>query len=416
MFDKGIKLAALISFICLAAMLLCAVSNGSAEQEVPLKDVTSVVSGNTAFALDLYSRLKGTTGNLFFSPYSISTALAMTYAGAGSRTSRQIQTVLRLNLPDQRLHPAFAALQSGLEAGSKNDGYELHIANRLWGQKGLSFLKSFLNLNRQYYGSGFQELDFARNTEDARQTINSWVEEQTRQKIKDLIRAGTLQPDTRLVLTNAIYFQGEWKEKFNEKWTKKAAFHSHGKMVSASMMTQTRHFSYMEGEDFKALQLPHKGKHLAMLILLPDTAEGLSEFEKKLTPANLDAWISGLRSENVTVEMPRFKMTSEFELSRQLVEMDMEEPFSISKADFSRINGAAPGSSNSLYLSLVIHKAYVDVNEKGTEAAAATAVQMLGAGRSQEPKLFRADHPFIFMIRDLRSGSVLFIGRVVDPS
>jgi len=397
----------------LGSLLLAAKAKGKKDIQNP--DVKAAVAGNSKFAFELYAkfkddpRVKKDGGNLFFSPYSISTALAMTYAGARGRTEKQMADVLHFSLPQERLHHAFGKLEKQLNAGGKKGGYQLSVANALWGQKGEPFLKEFLDLTKKYYGAGPREVDFVRQTEKARKTINAWVEKQTKDKIKELIKKGILGRDTVLVLTNAIYFKGDWAIQFDKKDTTDAPFMiSPDEKVTVPMMYLKESFKYWADGQLQILELPYKGKHLSMIVLLPRKTDGLAELERSLTLTNLNKWLEKLRKQQVLVYLPRFKMTwGVFELKDILIEMGM--PAAFFGADFSGING-----KEDLFISNVLHKAFVAVDEKGTEAAAATAV-VLGRGGPSVP-VFRADHPFVFMIRDNRSGSILFMGRVMNPA
>ncbi|MBN2560982.1 MAG: serpin family protein [Phycisphaerae bacterium] len=373
-------------------------------------DMETVVKGNSAFALDLHARLKKEDGNLIFSPYSISTALAMTYAGARGQTERQMAQVLHFSLGQDRLHPAFGALLAPDAAKEDEPGYRLHLANALWGQKGRAFLEEFLSVTRRHYGAGLHEVDFVGAREPARRTINAWVEEQTEDKIKELLKPDDLDSLTRLVLTNAIYFKGDWASQFKKDLTKEAPFRiSEEKKVAVPMMHQRGQFRYAADDKLQTLDLPYVGDELSMVVLLPSDVGGLARLEEALTQRNLDRWLGALRECSVDVSLPRFKIKARFDLSKTLSDMGMPDAFG-GKADFSGMDG-----TRELFIKKVIHKAYVDVNEEGTEAAAATAVVMKLRAGGPSP-VFIADHPFLFLIRDIRSGSLLFIGRVVDPT
>lgn len=378
-----------------------------------------VVEGNNQFAADLYVRLKDkTSGNLFFSPYSVSAALAMTLAGAAGETEKQMAEVLHFTVPEAELHQAMARLRENLLADKKK-GYQLRVANRLWGQKGYEFLPEFLQTTRKDYEAELGALDFARDTEAARREINRWVEQQTVEKIKDLLAPGVLDPSTRLVLTNAIYFKGNWQEKFEKQATKDAPFRISADMeVTVPMMQQTKSFGYRATEDLQVLEMLYAKGELSMIVLLPKEIEELAQLEKKLTQANLQAWTKGLRRQKVIVYVPRFKMTSQFGLKDTLQAMGMTMAFDQRKADFSRMSRMKGTTQGDLYITAVVHKAFVDVNEEGTEAAAATGVVMAprsAPSRPEQPPVFRADHPFLFVIRDNQTGAVLFMGRVANP-
>jgi len=400
----------MVCILLAAALASPALGAGGAGGRIPT-DGKPVADGINEFALDLYAQLRSEPGNLFFSPYSISTALTMTYAGAGGETARQMREVLGFRLKDDRLHAGCANLSASLEADRKTAGYELTIANALWGQRGYGFQSGFLGLNRKHYGAGLKIVDFARNAEGARKEINGWVERKTRDRIKDLIPAGVLSPLTRLVLTNAIYFKGDWAAKFKESRTKDGIFHvSAAEKVTVPMMKQTEKFGYHQGRGFQALELPYKGDALSMVIFLPETVDGLAGIEKILTAKKIAEVTGRLHRQKVRVEMPRFKMTLFVSLKEALVAMGMADAFSDRRADFSGMTGG-----RDLYISHVLHKAFVEVNEEGTEAAAATAVVMALRGMPAPPPLFRADRPFVFIIRDRGTGAILFMGRVANP-
>jgi len=370
----------------------------------------AVARGNNGFALDLYARLRGEPGNLFFSPFSIRTALAMTWAGARGNTAEQMKATLRFPDDQAALHAAVGALQRELNQPPEKDAWELSVANALWGQEGFRFLDDFLGLLKRNYGAGLRQVDFARATEKARETINRWVEKETRDKIKDLIKPGVLAADTRLVLTNAIYFKGTWQHVFKEKRTKNQPFTlQNGNEAPVPMMTQTERFGYFESPALQALEMAYKGNRLSMIVLLPRKKDELPALEKTLDAKSLRGWIAGLRSRQVEVSLPKFTTTSAFGLADTLKAMGMTDAFG-GKADFSGMTG-----KRDLFISAVIHKAFVDVNEKGTEAAAATGVVMALTAMPERPVIFRADHPFLFLIRDRRSGSILFMGRIMDP-
>jgi serine protease inhibitor len=386
-----------------------------------VNDINMVVAGNSEFAFELYAKLGGdpnvrpASGNLFFSPYSISTALAMTWAGARGQTEIQMAEVLHFSLAQERLHQSFGALEKQLNAGGKERGYELSVANALWGQKGYGFLEEFLTLTKKSYGAGLREVSFVNpaERENARKTINRWVEKKTNKKIKDLIPLGVLNQLTRLVLTNAIYFKGDWAIEFDKKETRDAPFRvAADKEVTVPMMHREDRFKYAETPDLQILELPYKSEDLGMIVLLPKKVDGLKELEKALTLKNLSTWLGALRKRQVIVSLPKFKMTTgPLELSGVLRSMGMKDAFSLPPADFSGLTGR-----KDLFISNVLHKAFVAVDEKGTEAAAATAVVVSLTAAPTELPVFRADHPFVFLIKDNRSGSILFMGRVVNPA
>jgi serpin B len=378
------------------------------------EDRPALVEGNTRFALDLYAQLRQSEGNVAYSPYSISTALAMTRAGARGATADEMDKVLHFTLPQERLHPAAGALVRDLSAApkGKKPNYQLTVANALWGQKNFGFLAEFRNLTRTDYGAELTEVDFVNAREEARKTINAAVEKQTNEKVKELLKPDHLTPATRLVLTNAIYFKAEWETKFPREGTREQPFQlTAERKVKVPTMARTAKFPYLDGDTFQVVELPYAGKDLSMLVLLPKKADGLPELEKALTAQKLAEWHGKLREAEVLVYLPKFKMTGAFELKEVLKAMGMERAFDRNRADFSGMNGG-----HDLFIQNVIHQAFVDVNEEGTEAAGATAVVMGLGGPPPRPVPFRADHPFVFLVRDNRSGSVLFLGRVADPT
>jgi serpin B len=379
------------------------------------KSGDAVISqANNKFGLDLYGKLdKEKSGeNFFFSPSSISLALAMTAAGAKGQTETEMASVLRLdgNLP--QAHAAYRALLERWNAAGKDRGYQLRVANRLWGQKGHDFLENYLALTKQEYGAELGRVDFAKNTEAARLEINDWIAKQTAEKIKDLIPAGAVNSSTSLVLTNAIYFKGDWMLPFKKEATHDDDFTiSVAKKVKVPLMYQKGYFSYMEDELLQAVQLPYKGSDLSMLVLLPKKPDGLPELEKSLSAAKIEQVRSKFKQQQTILYVPKFKIEASFSLSKTLQSLGMKSAFSPG-ADFSGIDG-----KKDLFISDVIHKAFVDVNETGTEAAAATGTMMaMSAAPSQvPPPVFRADHPFVFMIYDRQAGSILFLGRMMNP-
>lgn len=403
--------------VVIPAFLLIAFAAQKARSEIApsatAPDVKSVADSNNRFALDLYGKLKKGDENLFYSPYSISTALAMTYAGARTTTAEEMAKTLRFDLPPDRLHPAHAEMILDLnEAGKKGD-FQLSVANRLWGQKGESFLKEFLDLTERSYGAGLSEVDFAGNSEGARKTINDWVEKQTAEKIKELIGQGVLNAATRLVLANAIYMKAEWLVKFKKQDTHPAPFFAAGgKEIQVSMMNQTGTFGYAEAENLQALELVYKGDRLSMVILLPRQKDGLADLEKGLTLDSLNQRLAQLKTQKVKVALPKFRATNAFGLGQALQSLGIAKAFDGGQADFSGMNG-----KKNLFISAVVHKAFVNVDEEGTEAAAATAVVMELSAMlipEQTPE-FRADHPFVFLIRDRQTGAIIFVGRVTEP-
>ncbi|MGA2569478.1 MAG: serpin family protein, partial [Terracidiphilus sp.] len=334
-------------------------------------DRAAAVKGNNAFAVDLYGQLRGQPGNLFFSPESISTAFAMAYAGAHGQTAAGIEKVFHFTLPPEKLHPAEGALLAGMNAEHKS--YELRVADALWAQQDASFLASYLKLTQDNYAAGLHRVDFKAAPDASRETINKWVEDQTNNKIQNLMAQGTVTAATRLVLTNAIYFKGTWLNPFRVSSTEDEEFHLTAKQsIKTPMMNRTGGYRYYDGGSFQELELPYKGEELAMVVLLPKKTDGLDALERLFTEANASTWLKKLAPvDTVILTLPRFKLTQQFELSGTLAKMGMPQAFS-GAADFSGMTGKPDFA-----ISAAIHKAYIDVNEQGTEAAAATAIGMV---------------------------------------
>ncbi len=374
--------------------------------------ITSVSHANNLFALGLYGELVPLSENVFFSPYSISTAMAVVYEGAEGDTAREIRDVFPFPENDIERRSSYAALYNMFNNSSKD--YTLDTANALWADTNFTFLPSFIRTADDYYGAKVTNLDFTNQAEESRKTINSWAEEQTGGRIKDLVPQWTLNSMTRLVITNAIYFKGTWKIRFEKKETTEMEFHKTDyTSVPAEMMHlsgEKANFNYYEDDSLQVLELPYQGDELSMLVFLPKT-NGTSTLEENLTLKSLDRWRSLLEERNVEVYLPKFTFETSYFLAGNLASMGMPTPVSMD-ADFSGIDGR-----KDLYMTNVIHKAYVAVDEEGTEAAASTAIVMTDTAEMPSTKtIFRADHPFIFIIQDDRTGMILFIGRVKDPN
>jgi serpin B len=371
----------------------------------------SVVEGINAFALDLHKRLAlGGNGNLFFSPFSIESALAMTYAGARENTESQMATALHYNLLQADLHPAFGAFIADMKAAGARDGYTLSTANAVWGQSDYHFLEDFRTILENSYGAPLKPVDFGIDPDAARVSINTWVSDQTAQRINDLLPDGSIDNATRMVLANAIYFKGTWARTFDKGDTADGSFHlPDGSTAAVPMMQQEAQFHFGQNGMVKILELPYSTGDLSMIFILPLETGGLSAVENALTPTALQTWLSLLSPvEELPVAIPRFGFTAAFRLASELSALGMTDAFSPDFADFSGIT-----TLERLFIGNVFHKAYVNVNEEGTEAAAATAVTV---GTTAMPMNdFRADHPFLFFIRHNRSGAILFFGRVTDP-
>ncbi len=387
---------------------------------VPLatdSELTDLVRGNNAFAFDLYQKLREEeSGNLFYSPYSISLALAMTHAGARGETERQISNTLHFTLSQDKLHPAFNALDLQLasrgegSSGTEGKGFRLNIANAIWGQQGFDFLQDFLDKLAENYGAGMKIANFTEAPEDSRVAINDWVAHQTEDKIKDLIPSGAIDNLTRLVLTNAIYFNAAWLYTFDEKATAEGDFHLlNGNSVKVPMMRQTELFGYASGTGYQAVELLYDGSEISMLILLPDKGN-FNPFENSLNAELVSQISEDLNREQVELTMPSFEFEAQFKLGATLKKMGISDAFNQQLADFSGMDGR-----KDLSISDAFHKAFVLVNEKGTEAAAATAVVVGVKSVPPPPIVVAIDRPFIFLIRDIATNTTLFVGRVMDP-
>jgi len=406
--------------------------------DVSASDQAGLVQGNSAFAFDLYAALRERDGNLFYSPHSISIALAMVYAGARGETQRQMADTLHF-LPQDRVHPAFNALDLKLAgrgpwAGSKykdrlqrhiinpawwlagggppawskdKNRFQSNIVNAVWGQKDYVFLDDFLDVLGENYGAGIRTLDFKGSPGASRNTVNDWVSDQTKGKINDLVPGSSINQSTRLILTNAIYFNAAWLHRFNKSKTKDGTFYlTNGQEVEVPMMTQKEtFFGYFWGDGYQAVELPYTGGELSMIILLPDAGR-FKEYEAVLDAETVRTVSNGLRSTEFILTMPKFEFESDFSLIDVLSEMGMPDAF-FDTADFSGMTG-----NRDLRIEAVLHKAYVAVDEDGTEAAAATIALMQFVSA---PMRVIVDRPFVFLIRDIETGAILFLGRVVDP-
>jgi serpin B len=374
------------------------------------------------FALAMFGELRQLPGNLFFSPFSIRAALGMAHAGARGETAAQMREALRISSSDETQHMAFAETAQRLGAAGGGE-YEMVLANSLWCDDAAPLLPGYLDLIARHYGGGINLVDFRRAAEAARITINRWVEDQTRHKIRELIPSGGVDGETRLVLVNAIYFKGAWLLQFRSAATRDERFFlQDGGTVQAPLMHQHEHVRYRQAAGFQAVDLAYRGNDLSMLVLLPDRRNGLRDLENTLSARMLQDCVMQMGYREVELFVPRFKITwGTANIRSQLTALGMTLPFDRSQADFCGINGRQPANEEALFISAVLHKAFVEVNEEGTEAAAATAGAgpATSAGRRSKPPpvpVFRADHPFLFAIRDRRSGAFLFLGRMADPT
>ena len=417
--NKKIIFVLVIVIIALVGVGIYYLKNqGPTPEPIPVADdkgatsagINSVISANNQFALDLYSQLKNNEGNIFFSPYSISTALAMTYEGARGKTAEEMQSVFHFPTDSNTRRSSFAAIHNQLN--KPDSKYKLNIANALWAQNDYKFLNDYLTTLQQYYAGKATNVDFKNSTEEARQTINKWVESKTNDKIKDLFPQGSLNDMTRLVLTNAIYFKGTWIKQFEKSQTRDEDFRiSSTNTIKVPMMRRTdknAKFNYTETDNLQILEMPYEGDKLSMMILLPKD-DNLSSLENSLSLEKINDWRSKLREQRVDVFMPKFTFDTKYFMNETLAKMGMPTAFTYD-ADLSGMDG-----TQNLYIQKVIHQAFVDVNEEGTEAAAGSGVSIGLKSAMPQQIVFRADHPFIFAIQDKDNGNILFLGRVSNP-
>ena len=388
--------------------------------EADESDLRTLVEGNSAFAFNLYQAVKGEEGNLFYSPHSLSLALGMLYAGAREETARQVAGALQFRLPQFALHPAFNALDLELAArakppaadGQPEDGYRLDIANGLWGRAGYPFLREYLDVVGANYDAGFRTMDFAGDPEGARRIINDWVSEQTENTIRDLLPEGSIHPDIALVLTNAIFFQAAWLDPFPKAQTADRPFRlPGGSLIETPTMSGQTGVGYAERDGYQAVELAYKGDTASMVVLLPDEGR-FEQFEARLDAGLVSGAVESLRPRNVQLFMPKFEFDSSFDMKGVFSGMGMPDAFNPNTADLSGVNGLACPASGCLAVESAVHKAFVSVDEDGTKASAATG---LSVGVTSLPPELRIDRPFVFLIRDVPTGAVLFVGRVLDP-
>lgn len=386
---------------------------------IKVEDNNPVVLANNKFAFDVYPKLIEKEKNTFFSPLSISSAFGMVYEGANGKTASEIKSVFHFPEDMNILRSSFYSINNEINKTSKE--YQLSIANALWAQKDYKFLDEYISSVDKYYGGKVTNLDFLNAVEEARLIINKWIEDKTNNKIKDIISKGSLSEATKLVLTNAIYFNGKWEKPFEKKATKADIMFTTnpGINVNVNMMQQTNDdktvFKYGENNDLQILEMPYKGDKLSMVVVLPKKND-ITSLEKLLTLSNFNNWKKSLKEQRVNVFIPQFKFDSKYSsMANTLKSMGMPTAFSPGNADFSKMDG-----TKDLFIDSVIHQSFVDVNEDGTEAAAATVVMMAttSAGPQEGPVIptFYANHPFVFVIQDTTNRNILFMGRIVNPN
>jgi serpin B len=376
-----------------------------APPSAPAEDTKAVAAGTNQFAVDVYGAIASTKGDLFFSPASIAAAFGMTLGGAREATAEQLTKALHLALPPERAHPALGALLAS--PPTSTGGPEFSVANRLWGAQE-DFLPAFLQLTRDAYGAELERVDFRGQPEQARARINGWVAERTRDRIKDLLADGSIVPSTRLVLTNAVYFKGAWRSRFDPAATRTGRFTlASGTAVEVPLMAQTLEAAFHQGEGFALVELPYEGDRYALVVIVPDAHDGLPAVERSLSAQTLAAWLGAASSRKVLVALPRLKIEATLDLVPVLQALGVKDLFAPGSADLSGMNGA-----RDLYVGVAVHKGFVEVNEEGTEAAAATAIAV---ERTSAPQELCADRPFLFLIRDRETGVIWFMGRETDP-
>ena len=421
----------IMPFLLLAALLLlpaCAPAPVQAQEvhsdlprelepQVESSDLAELARGNTDFAFDLYKQISSGDENLFYSPYSVSIALAMTYAGARNNTADEMAQALHFTLPSARLHPAFNKLALELESRSKAEGlepdqaFQLSVANSLWGQSGFHFEQEFLDALALNYAAGMRLVDYQKDAEAARLAINDWVSKSTNQKIKDIIPQGALDALARLVLANAVYFKAAWQYPFDPDATQPGPFRLlDGTTVDVPMMRETENRSCMQGDGFRSVELLYTGWQLSMWIILPDEGH-FRDVESLLDAGFLDSIEKALTLKKVHLAMPKFKFEWSSGVVDGLMALGMRDAFDQERADFSGMTGG-----RDLYIKDVLQKAFISVDEKGTEAAAATVVIMRPVSEPSEEMEVNLDRPFFFLIRDNPTGTILFVGRVTNPA
>ncbi len=396
----------------LSSLFLAIFVSASIITPVFTQPTSNLARSDNQFAFDLYSRLSIEKGNVFFSPYSLSSALGMAYEGARDKTAQEMRAVLHLSTDNVDRQSGISTFIHQINRPDK--AYELAVANALWAQKTYPFKGAYVSLVKDIYSAEVRNLDFKSDLDASRLTINSWVSQHTQNRINDLLPPGSISSDTRLILTDAVYFKGQWDTPFRKQFTKPDTFWvDPGQAVQVEMMQLNgKSFNYTDNDQSQILQLPYQGKDLSMLIILPRLKD-IQGLEKMLTLGVIEQWQDGMAFQKVNVFLPKFRFDSSHQMSDILEKMGMKLAFDGQNADFSGMTG-----DKGLFIDKVYHKAWIDVDEEGTEAAGATAIGIKALAMRFEPlqpKVFRADHPFIFVIQENKTGHILFMGRVSDP-
>lgn len=380
--------------------------------EVSSEAISTITNGNTEFATALYRQLTTGEDNVFFSPHSISLALVMTYAGARGDTAAQMADTLHFGLEGDDLHSAFNALDQLLASRSESEdleGLELNLVNALWAQSELAFLPEYLDILAKDYGSGANRLDFLADPGGAREVINRWVSDQTNERIEELLPPTAITPLTRVVLTNAVYFNAAWRTPFDEDATADEPFYGLAGETVVPMMHRRQHYRYGQADGITAVEVPYNGVDMSMFLFMPDEGE-LADFEQELSTETILSIIDEMGMRQISLGLPQFEMTTSASLAEVLPAMGMELAFTPGAADFSGMTG-----NPEFHISDVVHQAFVSVDERGTEAAGATAVIMMRMSNGGETPTVTFDRPFVFLVRDNETGAVLFMGRFVGP-
>jgi serpin B len=415
-FTVIIALIIIVSAIIYADYYLEDDSKITTKTDVPLADDTNATAESVSllvdslndFSFDFYKNISmSEDGNIFFSPYSIFTALSMAYEGARENTANEMENVLNILQNDSPTLGSFGRIYNLLN--QNQEGYTISTANAFWAHQNYEFLNNYLGLLENFYMAEANEIDFSKNVEAA-DIINSWIEEKTNDKIKDMIQPDLLSDLTKLVLTNAIYFKGDWDSPFNQKKTYETDFSlSSGDTVKVDMMrdTEDSFFNYSETDTLRILELDYYGNKMSMFVILPKE-NNITIAESKMNYENLTTWKNNLYEISIDVQIPKFKFETKYSLNDLLKQMGIVDAFLPGIADFSGMDG-----TKYLFISSALHQAFIEVNEKGTEAAAATSIIM---ELSAIPDSFIADHPFVFLIQHKETGAILFMGRITDPS
>jgi len=374
------------------------------------QNIRSISDGNTKFSVDLYKQIKSEAINQFYSPISVCSALAMTYAGASGETLKQMSKTLYFSTNQDELHKSYEILFKNL-TDENTEGVKLKIANSLWLQENMKINTEYLSITNKYYDAGVIPVNFITEPEKSRITINNWVEKNTNNKILNLLPDGSIHSQTRMVLVNAIYFKGQWDKPFDKNLNTTDIFFVYKTCkTNATFMNNHINSSYYEDNQLSIAEIPYADQNQSLVIILPKENYGLEEIEKIFEKGLIETYFGKMEQKRITLSIPKFKTESTYDLKDYLSKMGMPIAFT-NNADFSGITG-----DRSLAIDKVIHKAYIDVNEEGTEAAAATAVTMRKTAMLLDEVIFKADHPFIYLIRDNETNTILFVGRLMNPN